>query len=252
MQPIYVRIRTRARQIAETLPVPDFYIDHADANNLSRRLLSQNPDMSRLEDIVGSLLKDNFGHGLKHSRKVTLDAGTLMIIEGRKAGQPEEIVHRNAMLAHMAGLLHDVKRKKKDHAIAGAAFSREVLQDFPLSDNERDDVSVAIHNHEAFKKEVPIKSPDGILISGCLYDADKFRWGPDNFTDTVWDMISFHNPPLSQFVKYYPKGMQGIEKIKETFRTATGKKYGPQFIDLGLAIGSRLYEIIITEFESDL
>jgi hypothetical protein len=156
------------------------------------------------------------------------------------------------MLAHMAGMLHDVKRKQKDHAIAGAAFSREVLQDFPLSDDERDHVSTAIRNHEAFKEGIPIKSPSVILLDGCLYDADKFRWGPDNFTDTVWDMVSYHNPPLSKFIQYYPKGIQGIEKIKDTFRTATGKKYGPQFIDLGLAIGNRLYEIITTEFESDL
>ena len=119
-----------------------------------------------------------------------------------------------------------------------------------MSDQERDDVSSAIRNHEAFKKRIPIKSPDGVLIDGCLYDADKFRWGPDNFTDTVWDMVSFHNPPLSEFIKHYPKGMQGIEKIKKTFRTATGKVYGPQFIDLGIAIGNQLYDMILTEFES--
>ena len=252
MQPIYERIRTRAREIAGTVPIPDFYVDHAEANDLSLRLLNQNPDISRLESIVGSHLKDNFGHGLKHSRKVTLDAGALMIIAGRDAGQPEDAVQRNVMLAHMAGLLHDVKRKQKDHAVAGEAFSREVLRGFPLSDRERNDVSIAIRNHEAFKKGVSIESADGILLDGCLYDADKFRWGPDNFTDTVWDMIAFHNPPLAEFVKYYPKGMRGIEKIKKTFRTAAGKKYGPQFIDLGLTIGNRLYEAIMTEFKSAL
>jgi hypothetical protein len=252
MQPIYQRIRTRARQIAETFPAPDFYFDHAEANALSLRLLQQNPEMLRLEKIVSAHLEDNFGHGFKHSRKVTLDAGALMIIEGRQAGHPEKAVHHNVMLAHMAGMLHDVKRKEKDHAVAGAVFSREVLQDFPLSAQEQDDISIAIRNHEAFKKGIPIKRPDGILIAGCLYDADKFRWGPDNFTDTVWDMVAFHNPPLSQFIKYYPEGMQGIEKIKKTFRTATGKVYGPQFIELGIAIGNRLYKTILTEFKSDL
>ena len=122
MQPIYERIRTRARQIAESFPVPDFYIDHAEANALSLHLLNQNPEIPKLEKIVGSHLKDNFGHGFKHSRKVTLDAGALMIIEGRDAGHPEKAVHRNVMLAHMAGLLHDVKRKEKDHAVEGAVF----------------------------------------------------------------------------------------------------------------------------------
>ena len=36
--------------------------------------------------------------------------------------------------------------------------------------------------------------------------------------------------------------MKGIEKIKETFRTATGKRYGPEFIDQGIAIGNAIYE----------
>jgi hypothetical protein len=36
--------------------------------------------------------------------------------------------------------------------------------------------------------------------------------------------------------------MKGIEKIKETFRTATGKRYGPEFIDQGLAIGNALFD----------
>jgi hypothetical protein len=46
----------------------------------------------------------------------------------------------------------------------------------------------------------------------------------------------------------YPKGMQGIARIKSTFRTPTGKKYGPQFIDIGLAIGKELYDVIKAEF----
>jgi hypothetical protein len=36
--------------------------------------------------------------------------------------------------------------------------------------------------------------------------------------------------------------MRGIEKIKGTFRTATGKRYGPEFIDQGITIGNAIYE----------
>ena len=46
--------------------------------------------------------------------------------------------------------------------------------------------------------------------------------------------------------------MESLVKIKSTFRTATGKKYGPQFIDLGLAIGQELYETIQSEFSQYL
>ena len=95
-------------------------------------------------------------------------------------------------------------------------------------------------------------TPEGAMASDCLYDADKFRWGPDNFTDTLWDMISFYNPPLTKFMARYPRGMEGLEKIKATFRTPTGKKYGPQFIDLGQAIGQKLYEVIQAEFSDQI
>ena len=51
-----------------------------------------------------------------------------------------------------------------------------------------------------------------------------------------------------KFMELYPDGMEKIAKIKHTFRTGTGKKYGPQFIDIGLAIGEELFDVIHTEF----
>jgi hypothetical protein len=50
----------------------------------------------------------------------------------------------------------------------------------------------------------------------------------------------------------YPQGMEKIESIKTTFRTSTGQKYGPQFIDLGLSIGEELFDVIKTEFSAYL
>jgi hypothetical protein len=61
-------------------------------------------------------------------------------------------------------------------------------------------------------------------------------------------MVLFHNPPLTKFMDRYPQGMEGLAKIKSTFRSYTGKQYGPQFIDIGLAIGEKLYEVIKVEF----
>ena len=42
------------------------------------------------------------------------------------------------------------------------------------------------------------------------------------------------------------------QKIKATFRTETGKKYGPPFIDLGLAVGKKLHDVILSEFSDHL
>jgi hypothetical protein len=38
--------------------------------------------------------------------------------------------------------------------------------------------------------------------------------------------------------------MQSLARIRDSFRTPAGRTYGPQFIDLGLAIGEELYRLI--------
>lgn len=252
MQPIYARLREQARQIVSSLPAPDFYQDHSQAYEYSSRLFQADPEIRKLCRFVSEELDDDFGHGLQHAIKVTIDAGALMNIEGQAAGYSESKLERQTQIVQCAGLMHDTKRKKKDHSIHGADYARTVLEDYSLSDDEIEDVCRAIQNHEAFKAKIHIDSPEGVLISDCLYDADKFRWGPDNFTDTLWDMVSFLNPPLSKFMARYPQGMEGLKKIKATFRTTTGKEYGPQFLDLGLTIGKELHDVILADFSEYL
>jgi hypothetical protein len=248
MASIYDTIRQRARQIVSSFPAPDFYKDFSRADELSRNFLNTDPVIAQLRTFVGKHIEDDFGHGLKHSIMVAIDAGTLMIVEGELEANAEHSIDRSVLIVQTAGLLHDIKRKHKDHAIRGAAYAKEVLEAYPFSTNEVEDICQAIQGHEAFKDNIKINTPEGALVSDCLYDADKFRWGPDNFTDTVWDMVSFFNPPFSKFITHYPKGMEGLARVKHTFRTKTGKKYGPQFIDLGLAIGEEIYKTIKTEF----
>jgi len=248
MEIIYAHIRQRARQIVAQYPSPDFYKDHSSADELSRKYLETNPFTEKLQSFVAQHLEDDFGHGIKHAIKVAVDAGTLMIIENKLAGHPDNIISRRVPIVQCACLLHDIKRKHENHAIIGATYARQVLKFYPFKSNEVDDICRAIRNHEAFKKTEKAGTSEGALVSDCLYDADKFRWGPDNFTDTVWAMVSFFNIPFAQFMDFYPEGMEKLAKIKNTFRTITGKKYGPQFIDLGLAIGKELFDVIQTEF----
>jgi len=252
MQSIYARLREQARQIVASFPSPDFYQDHSHACDYSSRFFKTDPELRKLCRFVGDNLDDDFGHGLQHAIKVTIDAGALINIEGQAAGYSESVLARRTQVVQCAGLLHDTMRKKKNHSKHGADFARTVLEDYSLSYDEIEDVCRAIQNHEAFKRNTPIDTAEGILVSDCLYDADKFRWGPDNFTDTLWDMVSFLNPPLSKFMARYPQGMESLEKIKTTFRTETGKQYGPQFLDLGLAIGQKLHDVILSDFSEFL
>ena len=252
MIPVYARLRKRARQIVSDLPSPEFYRDFSYACELSQQYFDCDPILDQLRAFIDEQLDDDLGHGLKHITKVALDAGALMIIEGNLIGYSKIILKRNVLITHCAGLFHDLKRKHEDHSGLGAVYAKRVLKDFPFKPEEVEDVWKAIHNHEAFKQNIDITGERGKLVSDSLYDADKFRWGPDNFTDTIWNMVSYSNLPLSEFIDYYPKAMNWLKKIKKTFRTGTGKQYGPHFIDIGLSAGKELLEVIKTEYSEYL
>ncbi len=252
MQPIYHQIRQRARQIILRHPTPDFYHDHGQDYEVSKKLFDSDLVIKKLLSFVAGTLEDDFGHGLMHAVKVSHDAGTLMVVEAQQSGYDKERFSRLVCLVQSAGLLHDIKRKRKDHSTHAATYAKKVLKKYPFSSEEIENICGAIQNHEAFKDKADAATPEGELLSNCLYDADKFRWGPDNFHDTLWDMASYFNPPLDKFMAGYSQGMEKLETIKSTFRTPTGKKFGPQFIDLGLAIGEELYEAIKTEFSEHL
>jgi len=128
------------------------------------------------------------------------------------------------------------------HASAGARAAREILYDFPLSPLEVNCVAEAIANHEAFSKPQTCETLTGQLVADSLYDADKFRWGPDNFTHTVWYMMSYHQVGIAELCGRFPWGVDGILKIKDTFRTNIGVQYGPEIIDLGVRIGKEIYQ----------
>ncbi len=214
-------------------------------------MFETNPIISALRHRVADDLKGNMGHGQKHAAKVTIDAGALMLIEGKRAGYDNAYLMRRMLLAQCAGMLHDTKRKEKDHAIRGAEYARELLRGFSFFPDEIEDVACAVRNHEAFKAVMDINTKEGGLVSDCLYDADKFRWGPDNFTDTVWAMVRYFQTPIPRFLELYPKGIDLIESIKLTFRSVTGKLYGPEIIDIGLAIGRKIFDMIHMDFFCD-
>jgi hypothetical protein len=247
---LYALLRERARLIAARLPPPAFYREQAVAVGVSCDLFDLSPLVVDLRRDACLRLEDDFGHGMRHAVKVALDAGALTHIEGRAAGYGGGDLARRISIAHCAGLLHDIVRKQANHAEQGASHARRLLAAHPLSVEEIEDICLAIRNHEAFRPTAAVNTREGALVSDCLYDADKFRWGPDNFTDTLWDMLAFTRPSLPEFLRHYPRGMERIAGISSTFRTPSGKKYGPGFIDLGLAIGRELHGVIVSEFAS--
>ncbi|MFZ5563596.1 MAG: hypothetical protein ACOZBW_06040 [Thermodesulfobacteriota bacterium] len=246
---IYADLRQTARDIAAACPPPVFYRDLSRAVMRSRDSLAASPLLQELAAFVRERTRQNLGHGMGHAMQVALDAGAVAATEAALAGCPETEADRLMLLAHCAGLLHDISRTSPDHAIEGARVAgRHLAEAGVLDDADITLVTFAIRCHEAFKPAQPPDSVYSHIVSGSLYDADKFRWGPDNFTHTLWKMIETAPPPLAKFVRHYPGALAVIADIKTTFRTRTGRTYGPQFIDTGLGIGNALLEVIRSRY----
>lgn len=238
--PAYLQAKNLTEKIAADVGDPEFYSHHHDAITESARLYEQSPLVRDCVEIVSGY-GDCYGHGLIHIRKVALDAGAIILIELKRVPLPPD-AERLVLLGHLAGLLHDVRRREKDHAKRGAEEAARILTDFALDAGECSAIVRAIANHEAFQPQDPLHDPVDQLLSDTLYDADKFRWGPDNFTETLWAMLASRKAPLAVVFKHFLPGLEGIRRVRETFRTPTGQRYGPDFIDRGLEIGRRFYE----------
>jgi hypothetical protein len=245
----YLEAQRLSEDIAAAMEPPVFYVDKRAEVEESLAAFESDPMVGEALAIVEER-GDVLGHGLSHVRKVAIDAGALVLVE--TAGkEPEERRRRLLLLAHLAGVLHDIRREQPEHAQRGADEAAVILEDFDLSDGEREAIVQAIRNHEAFKPALPLADPSLQLVSDALYDADKFRWGPDNFTETVWMMVAPFKVPLSALLGHFGTSLEGIVRIKDTFRTPTGREYGPDFIARGLLIGERLYEELAKVYAND-
>jgi len=235
--------RKLARKIARATGPPTFYREKKREVDGSHRLFGSSSLVNECLNLVRER-KDGIGHGIVHVRKVAIDAGAICLVENSLVYKKSE-VRRIVLLAHVAGVLHDIRRLEKNHAQVSACEAGRLLSRFDLSKREIDAITGAIGNHEAFQPAATLEDPLARFLSDALYDADKFRWGPDNFTDMIWDMVEYRKASLDIVLKRFLKGMEGIGRIRETFRTATGKTYGPDFIDRGIEIGMKFYTIML-------
>ncbi|HYB21045.1 MAG TPA: hypothetical protein VEH09_08945 [Thermodesulfobacteriota bacterium] len=252
MEDIYEEMIAASQEIAASFPLPRFYTCCSQWIHLSRSVFFQDGKVLKCRALVQEELTNNYGHGLDHAEKVAVEAGALAYMEGLRQTLQEPAQLQVGILAQMAGLLHDLRRGEKDHAQSSASAAGKIIRDFSFSQEDEQVIVEAIANHEAFVEPKRIDSTLGQMVSDALYDADKFRWGPDNFTLTLWEMLRFSQVPMARLLRRFPKGMKGIAKIKNTFRSETGRVYGPEFIDLGLAIGEKIYQFLQGRFATEL
>jgi hypothetical protein len=239
MNKLLSRMKTEAKAMVARLELPGFYAHCARELEYSRSTFFDNPLLVRLQEDVIPFLYDDYGHGIDHAKKVAIEAGAIVLTEMRQ-GDLTRARHL-ALLAHLAGLLHDVCRLEDDHAARGAELSLSILADYPLEADDLARVAFAIRDHEAFAARRETTDPEAALLSGALYDADKFRWGPDNFSTTLWEMCDYNETPVAGILERFPAGVARIREVAGTFRTATGRAFGPEFITLGLSLGEEIH-----------
>ena len=219
--------------------LPRFYDHYAPELAHARETFFDHPLVQRCREDVIPFLHDAYGHGIEHSKNVAIEAAAIVLAE-TSAWEMAQSRHL-MLLSQLAGLLHDTCRLDSDHARQGADLSFKILRDYPLSDGDTEMIAFAIANHEAFKPTVSSADPATDLLSSALYDGDKFRWGPDNFVTTLWEICDYEDWPLEKIIERFPRGLEVVNSISETFRTPTGRIYGPEFIDCGLRMGRHLY-----------
>jgi len=237
---MYPELKKSALRAALEAGTPSFYKHHGKELAESHSSYSSSSLVRKCRTYLDES-KLHPAHGLFHCEKVALEAGAILVIEGRAMGLEASCLSDLVLCVQLAGLLHDIKRAVNDHTIAGSIEAAAILKDFAMEERYKGYIVSAIRNHEAFKKVLASADETARLISDSLYDADKFRWGPDNFTVTLWLIIESTGLSPEQLYHGFNEKMEGIKKIKETFRTKTGRKYGPEFIDKGIIIGNEIY-----------
>lgn len=224
--------------------VPGFYTALGAELAFARETFFSHPMIMRCREDVLPFLNDDFGHGIQHSKKVAIEACALILNESGALGLDR--ARRLSLLGMLSGLIHDTCRLEGEHATRGAELSLLILQDYPLADDERQMISAAINCHEAFSEPAHFTDPGSQILADALYDADKFRWGPDNFITTLWEICNYQEWTLQQILDKFPTGLEMVASVQNTFRTSTGKIYGPEFIEQGLLMGRKIYQKIQT------
>jgi hypothetical protein len=247
----YEKLQDSAVRMARNLPDPQFYRDHAPHLKKAEHALLHHAFIRSCRSFLDESQLE-CAHGLCHCEAVARDAGAIVLIEAGRAGLGPVQTESLFLAAIIAGLLHDIKRREDDHAVRGSIESEKILSRLGMDLRERQYIADAIRNHEAFQEAVERDDAAGRLVSDALYDADKFRWGPENFSVTLWIMVASRNTPIESLHRTFREKMKGIERIKETFRTATGRQYGPEFIDQGITIGNAIYAEMTTLLSSGM
>ena len=84
MNEIYSRLMNESRRIASRYEVPEFYRRFKPTLAISRRIFYHNPLLIHCRALISPDFMDDFGHGIQHATKVSVDGGAIVLLEGEK------------------------------------------------------------------------------------------------------------------------------------------------------------------------
>lgn len=229
-----LELKRQARELSGKRPQSAFCLECAEELGHASGMFFDHPLMLRLQGDALGFLNEACGLGVEHGKRVAMDAAALVLAE--PSGLNQEDRRRLALLAEMAGLLHDALRHEDDHAEKGADICLRILRGYPLAPEERVWIAQAVALHEA---DLPLaeSGPEAArLLSGAVHDADRFRFGPDIFSATLWELCECEDWSLEEIGKVFPKGRELAKNFAGAFRTEQGRRYGPALMEEGVAL----------------
>jgi hypothetical protein len=251
MDPRIIELKRRAKDLAAGRPQNAFVMDCAEELGHASTLFFEHPLMQRLQNDALGFLNELYGLGVEHGKRVAIDAAALLLVE--PSGLEQEERRRLALLAEVAGLLHDTMRFEEDHAEKGADLCMRILRGYPFSPEERLWIAQAVALHETALPLAETGPQSALLLSGVLHDADCFRFGPDIFVTTLWELCDCDEWTFEEIAQAFPEGPKRAAALTNGFRTEQGRRYGPGLLIEGLSLSKeymRLFEQMLTKTAS--
>lgn len=227
-------LKRRARDLAVSRAQPAFSLECAEELTHARDMFFEHPLLVRLQGDALGFLNEACGLGVEHGKRVAMDAAALVLAE--PSGLSAEERRRLAVLAEMAGLLHDALRHEDNHAEKGADLCLRILRGYAITPEERLWIAGAVAGHEDGGPRMEDASEQARLLSGAVHDADVFRFGPDIFAAILWELCECDEWPLERVAAAFPEGVRRAKTLGGAFRTEGGRRYGPPLLAEGVSL----------------
>jgi hypothetical protein len=231
-----LELKQRARDLSASRAQSAFSLECAEELTYARDLFFDHPLLLRLQGDALGFLSEPCGLGVEHGKRVAMDAAALVLAE--PSGLSTDERRRLAMLAEMAGLLHDALRHEDNHAEKGADLCLRLLRGYAISPEERLWVAGAVAGHEDGGPQLEQVTESARLLAGAVHDADVFRFGPDIFATTLWELCECDEWPLEKIAATFPQGALRAKALGDCLRTEGGRRYGPPLLAEGVSLAA--------------